>query len=102
MELDSPKVNVSFVISRRRVFGPFFSAEESVSGKVYLDMLENWLMPQIADVEVQGYIYQQDGVPPHSHKEVREYLNEHLPVRFLVVQQAQTTPSATGHPGHQT
>jgi len=79
MELDSPKVNVSFVISRRRVFGPFFSAEESVSGKVYLDLLENWLMPQHMDEEVQGYIYQQDGAPPHWHEEVWEYLNEHQP-----------------------
>jgi len=41
--------------------------------------LENWLMPQLADEEVQGYIYQQDGAPPHWHKEVRVYLNEHLP-----------------------
>ena len=48
-----------------------------------LDMLENWLMPQLADEEVQGYIYQQDGAPPHSHKEVREYLNEHLPGRWV-------------------
>jgi len=42
-------------------------------------MLENLLMPQLADEEVQGYIYQQDGAPPQWHKEVREYLNEHLP-----------------------
>jgi len=36
-------------------------------------------MPQLADEEVQGCIYQQDGAPPHWHKEVLEYLNEHLP-----------------------
>ena len=28
-----------------------------VTGKMYLDVLENWLMPQLADEEVQGYIY---------------------------------------------
>ena len=76
----SPKVNVFCAISRRRVFGPFFFAE-TVTGKVYLDMMENWLTPQLADEEVQGYIYQQDGAPPHWHKEFREYLNEHLPGR---------------------
>ena len=54
-----------------------------MTGKVYLDMLENWLMPQVADEEVQGYIYQEDGAPPHWHKEVREYLNEHLPGRWV-------------------
>jgi len=41
MERDSPKVNVFCAISRRRVFGPFFFSEDSVTGKVYLDMLEN-------------------------------------------------------------
>jgi len=40
-------------------------------------------MPQLADEGVQGYIYQKDGAPPHWHKEVREYLNEHLPVRWV-------------------
>ena len=81
MERDSPIVNVFCAISRRRVFSPFFFMEDSVTGKVYLDMLENWLMPQLADEEALGYIYQQDGAPPHWHKEIREYLNEHLPGR---------------------
>jgi len=31
-------------------------------------------MSQLENEKVQGYIYQQDGVPPHWHKEVREYL----------------------------
>jgi len=79
MECDSPKVNVFCAISRRRVFRPFFFAEDSITGKVYLDMLENWLMPQLTDGEVQWYIYQQDGAPPHWNKEVRDYLNVHLP-----------------------
>ena len=83
MERDSPKVNVFCAIFRRCVFGPFFFAKDNVTGKVYLDMLENWLMPQLADEEVQGYIYQQEGAPPHWHKEVREYLNEHLPGRWV-------------------
>jgi len=65
------------------VFGPFFFAEDSVTGKVYLDMLENWLMPQFADEEIQEYIYQQDEAPPHWHKKVREYLNEHLPGQWV-------------------
>jgi len=46
-------------------------------------MLEDWLMPQLSDEEVHGYMYQQDGAPPHLHKEVREYLNEHLPGRWV-------------------
>jgi hypothetical protein len=83
MERDSPKVNVSFAFSRRRVFGQFFYAEDDVTGKVHPDMLENWLMPQLTDEEVQGYIYQQDGAPPHWHKKVRDYLIEHLLGRWF-------------------
>ena len=52
MERDSQKVNMFCAISRKRVFGPFFFAEDSFTGKVYLDMLENWLMPQLEDEEV--------------------------------------------------
>jgi len=103
MERYSPKVNVFCTVSRRRVFGPFFFAEDSVTKKVYLDMLENWLIPQLEDEEIQGYIYQQDGAPPHWHKEVREYLNERLPGRWVGRTAATDNTFCTpGHPGHQT
>jgi hypothetical protein len=35
---DSPKVNVFCAISSQKVYGPFFLAEETVSGMTYLDM----------------------------------------------------------------
>jgi hypothetical protein len=31
------------------VFGPFFFAERSVTGQEYLKMLQNWLLPQLAE-----------------------------------------------------
>ena len=49
----------------------------------YRRNLQNWLMPQLADEELQGYNYQQDGAPPHWHKEVRLYLNAHLLGRWV-------------------
>ena len=36
---DSPKVNVFCAISTQKVYGPFFFAEETVTGMTYLDML---------------------------------------------------------------
>jgi hypothetical protein len=63
------------------VFGPFFFAEKSVTGQVYLKMLQNWLMPQLAEEE--EFIFQQDGAPPHWHMGVREYLNGNLPGRWI-------------------
>jgi hypothetical protein len=77
MERDSPKVNVFCAVSRRRVFGPFFLAEKSVTGEVYLKMLQNWSVPQLAEEE--EFIFQQDGAPPHWHMGVREYLSRNLP-----------------------
>jgi hypothetical protein len=79
MECDSPKVNVFCAVSRRRVFGLFFFVEKCVMGQVYLKMLQNWLMPQLAE----EFIFQQDGAPPHCHMGVREYLNGNLPGRVI-------------------
>lgn len=57
MECDSPYMNVFCGTSRRHVFGPLFFAEDSVTGTVYLGMLENWLMPQFTDKEEQEFGY---------------------------------------------
>jgi hypothetical protein len=42
-QCDSPKVNVFCAVSSQKVYGPFFSAEETVTGMTYLDMLQLWL-----------------------------------------------------------
>ncbi|PRD18420.1 UNVERIFIED_CONTAM: hypothetical protein NCL1_60637 [Trichonephila clavipes] len=38
-ERDSPKVNVFCAVSSSNVIGPFFFAEETVTGFIYLDIL---------------------------------------------------------------
>ncbi|GBO20425.1 hypothetical protein AVEN_196227-2, partial [Araneus ventricosus] len=45
-------------------------------------MLEVWLMPQL-DSDSTDYIFQQDGAPPHWSTEVRTFLNQHLPKRWI-------------------
>jgi hypothetical protein len=42
----------------------------------------NWLMPQLME-ESEGFIFQQDGAPPHFHRAVRANLNEHLSNRWI-------------------
>jgi len=37
---DSPKVNEFCAISSQKVYGPFFFAEETVTGMTYVDMLQ--------------------------------------------------------------
>jgi hypothetical protein len=79
---DPPKLNVFCAISRRKVHGPFFFMENTVTGISYLDMLTNWPFPQL-DEESNNYIYQQDGAPPYFHCEVRHYQNGNLPHRWI-------------------
>jgi len=47
---DSPKISVYFAISSQKVYCPFFSVEETVTGMTYLDMLQLWLMPQLQNI----------------------------------------------------
>ncbi|PNF22210.1 hypothetical protein B7P43_G04466 [Cryptotermes secundus] len=44
---DSPKVNVFCAILLAKVYGPFFFDENTVTGVMYLRMLQNWLVPQM-------------------------------------------------------
>ena len=40
----------------------------------YLDMLQEWLFPQLQDEP--NFIWQQDGTPPHWHNYIRAWLND--------------------------
>ena len=52
--------------------------ERTITGRTYLEMLENWLMPQMNE-DSDDYVFQQDGCPAHFHNNVRDYLNTNLP-----------------------
>ncbi|PSN36935.1 hypothetical protein C0J52_13909 [Blattella germanica] len=67
---DSPKCNVFCTLSNSKVYGPFFFAEATVN------------VPQIVE-DVPNFVFQQDGDPPHFHNDVREYLEENLPHRWI-------------------
>ena len=81
---DSPKVSVFCAVTSSKIYGPFFFAEKTVTGIVYLDMIESWLMPQLeADYGNDNFIFQQDGAPPHFHHDVRDFLNMRLRNRWV-------------------
>ena len=63
-QCDSPKVNVSFAVLREKMHAPLFFPEATVTGDSLLDMLENWLLPQL-NTNYDGYFLQLDGAP-HS------------------------------------
>jgi len=58
--------------------------ETTTTGIVYLDMLQEFLIPQLDEDDKEGRIhFQQDGAPPHYLGEVREYLNTRFPGRWI-------------------
>jgi hypothetical protein len=78
-ERDTPKLNVWLGLHKHGVIGPFFFMESTVTGHSYLDMLENFAVPQIPP----GFIFQQDSAPPHFHKDVTTFLDETFPGRWV-------------------
>ncbi|GBL84624.1 hypothetical protein AVEN_191085-1 [Araneus ventricosus] len=78
-ERDSSTVNLFCAVSSSNMFGPFFFAEKTVTGFVYLDMLQIYLMA-ILKVTMPDNIFQQDGAPCHFQNEVTSYLNDEVPI----------------------
>ena len=79
---DSPKVNVFCAVSTFKVYGPFFFSEQTVTGAAFLDVLTEWLLPQLKE-DSADFILRMDGAPPHFHRHVRKFLNQHLPQRWI-------------------
>jgi len=46
-ERDSLKINVFCAVSVRKIYGPFFFEGNTVTGNSYLEMLQDWLFPQM-------------------------------------------------------
>ena len=45
-------------------------------------MLQDWLFPQLNE-DSEDFIFQQDAATPHWHNQVRRFLNETLPQRWI-------------------
>ncbi|XP_047120648.1 uncharacterized protein LOC124803678 [Schistocerca piceifrons] len=81
---DKAKVNVWLGITRSTVYGPFFFTEQTVTGTTYLDMLKQFLEPQlISDGIMDTVVFQEGGAPPHFALVVRDYLNQPFPGRWV-------------------
>ena len=67
-------------MTQSKVYGPFFFAEAMVTGPVYLDMLEQFLKPQLlTDGILDTVVFQQDGALCHYAIIVRDYLDRRFP-----------------------
>ena len=54
----------------------------SISANVYLDLLTEYVVPQLNDLQ-PTIIFQQDGAPPHWGLHVRGFLNQTFPDRWI-------------------
>ena len=77
----SQKLNV-WCDLKDRIIGPFFYCETTVAGPMYLDMLEQFMYPQVAAFQ-PSIIYQQDGAPPHCSMDVPGSLNATFPNQWI-------------------
>jgi len=76
MSHTNSKENVWCGVTSEKVYGPFFFEEETVRAVNYLDMIEQYVVPQLQqDGILDTIIYQQDGAPPHWAIIVRKQLN---------------------------
>jgi transposase len=83
-EVNLPGVTVWCGISSQGIIGPYFF-DGTVSGSSYLEMLSEWLWPQI-ESRIQGgerIIFQHDGATPHFAIIVRDWLNAKFPASWI-------------------
>ena len=76
-------VNVWCAVMDDQLTGPFI-LEGRLRGETYLRFLQEELPRLLEDVPLnkRGRMYfQHDGAPPHSSREVRNFLNSHFPGR---------------------
>ncbi|KAJ4426523.1 hypothetical protein ANN_27337 [Periplaneta americana] len=79
---DSSKLNVWCGLMHNLIIGPFFFAEQTVTRNTYLDMLDQFVVPQLMHLQ-PNVIFQQDGAPPHWGLIVREFLDTQFPGRWI-------------------
>jgi hypothetical protein len=77
----SPRLSVFCSSSKQKVF------------TVYLDMLEEFLMPVLKEDGPDSMLLQQYGPPPHFHKEMTDFLNSMFSEKWIYRDGAIAWPS---------
>jgi hypothetical protein len=79
-----PGITVWCGLTSEGLLGPFFF-DSTLTGATYLNLLQEAIMPGLRDLfgnDVRFYL-QQDGAPPHYHRDVRAFLDKHLTNRWI-------------------
>ena len=82
--MHSPKLNVWCAMSKDQLIGPYFFDDDTVNGRNYLLMLQNFFIPEVRRLhKLRSIVFQQDGAPPHFSVAVRQYLDNQFPGRWI-------------------
>lgn len=73
-DLNVPGLNVWGGISSIGLIGPYFF-EGTVTSAAYLEMMQNFAVPEMENNHIGNFIWQQDGAPPHYGLIVRNFLS---------------------------
>lgn len=76
------KVNVWCAIRCDKIIGPYFF-DTNLNQHSYLNVLENFFLPAMEDVNLEDFHFQQDGCPAHSTRLITNFLNQHFPERWI-------------------
>ncbi|CAG4985761.1 unnamed protein product [Parnassius apollo] len=77
------KVTVWCGMTPCQVIGPFL-LEETMNGERCLNMLENRVWPALSTFDnIENMIFMQDRAPPHFTSNVRQWLDNRFPGRWL-------------------
>ena len=80
----SPKVNVWVAFSSKKIIGPFFFPNDTVTAADYLEMLQSFFVPELKRRRCfSSAFFQQDGAPPHWGRNVREFFNANFKDRWI-------------------
>ena len=82
LPLNSPKVTVWCAITQSSVIGPYFF-DGNVTSESYLEMLQDFFLPNLTPRQKETMFFQQDGAPPHWGRNVRAFLHENFPNRWI-------------------
>jgi hypothetical protein len=94
-------LNFICAIYNKKVYEPFFFTKSTVIGTSYLDMLQEWLMPQVED-DSDDIIHQQDGTVLHYHHLIGISLNLQLPPCWIGHMTTEDQVLLFGHQDHLT
>ena len=71
-------------MSKNQLVGPYIFEDDTVNGNNYLSVLQNLLIWEVRKLhKVRSIIFQQDGAPAHFSIDVRQYLDNHFPNRWI-------------------